>query len=173
MAANNNGRFLNIDDTSGRVVESSGINASTGVGDAGKVITTDAAGRIDSSFLPVGVGPDVLVAEASEALSAGDYVNIFDSGSGVRVRLADNSNSRPAHGFVDAAVTVGSNATVFFEGPNSNVSGRTIGARQYLDVTGAPTETVPTGVGVLFQFLGVATSATEINTDIDDAIERC
>jgi hypothetical protein len=41
----------------------------------------------------------------------------------------------------------------------------------YLGTAGNPTHTVPATPGsVIHQFLGIAISATEINTDIEDAI---
>lgn len=147
--------------------------ASAGVGDAGEIVALDAAGKLDVTVLPVGVGPDVALITVSEAagLSAGDYVNIFES-TGAKVRLADNSNGRPAHGFVKAAHADAATATVFFEGPNDDLSGLTVGARQYLDTAGGATET-PLAVtsGDLHQYLGTAISATAINTDIEDCIQ--
>ena len=119
-------------------------------------------------LMPVGVIADVKVAEASETLAAGDYVNFWNDGGTEKVRLADQSNDRPAHGFVLVAVTATNNATVYFEGANTGLTGRTPGARQYLSTNGDVTET-PQTTG-LHQLLGVAISATEVNTDIQDCI---
>lgn len=141
---------------------------SAGAGNAGDIVALDTAGRLDVSVMPVGIAPDVKVAVTSENLAAGDYVNIYDVAGVPTVRLADKSNDRPAHGFVKAVSTSPANATVYFEGSNSNLSGMTVGARQYLSTVGARTET-PATTG-LHQFLGIAVSATEINTDIDDEI---
>lgn len=148
---------------------------STGVAEAGDIVALDAAGKLDISVLPTGVGPDVATILASENLSAGNYVNIYDNAGTANVRKADNSNSRDAHGYVLSSVTSGNNATVYFEGPNTGVSGRTPGARQFLNTSGAVTETPldPTNIanaGKYHQFLGVAISATAINTDIDDLV---
>ena len=60
------------------------------------------------------------------------------------------------------------NATIYFEGANDDLSGLTPGARQYLSTAGGRTQTVPT-TGLL-QCLGIAISATEINTDISEEI---
>ena len=147
--------------------------SSTGVAEAGDIVALDTTGKLDPSLLPVGVGADVKIAEASENLSPGDYVNFWDDGGTEKVRLADNSNGRDAHGFVIAAVTSGSNATVYFEGSNANLSGLTAGQRVYLGVTGdiitTPLDPV-TDAGKIHQFLGVAVDATTVNTDIDDCI---
>jgi hypothetical protein len=109
---------------------------------------------------------------ASENIGAGKYVNIFDNTGTPNVRLADNSNSREAHGFLLDAVTSGSNATVYFEGTNNDLSGLTSGARQFLGTAGGVTATPPTFAGgaTISQLVGTAISATEIDTDIDDIV---
>jgi len=150
-----------------------GTVSSTGVAEAGDVVALDATGKLDPSLLPTGAGPDTAAIVVSDAagLSAGDYVNIFDD-TGAAVRLADNSNGRPAHGFVLSAFADAATALVYFEGPNTALAGLTVGARQYLDTAGATTETpVAVTSGDIHQFLGVAISATAINTDIEDCIQ--
>lgn len=150
-----------------------GTVSSTGVAEAGDVIALDATGKIDPSLLPTGAGPDVasIVVSDASGLSAGDYINIFDD-TGSAVRLADNSNGRPAHGFVLSAFADAATALVYFEGPNTSLSGLTVGSRQYLDTAGGVTETpVAVTSGDLHQYLGLAISATAINTDIEDCIQ--
>lgn len=156
----------------GKVKQKAATIISAGAGNDGDLVALDSTGKLDPTVLPVGVGPDVAVLVASENLAAGDYVNIYDNGGTPNVRKADNSNGRDAHGFVKAAVTAASNATVYFEGPNDALSGLTPGARQYLDTAGGTTETPPTfsGGATISQFLGIAVNATTINTDIDDCI---
>lgn len=148
--------------------------ASTGVGEAGDIVALDGTGKLDPSVLPVGVGPDVKVLEAFEALSAGDYINIFDDGGTEKARLADNSNNRPAHGWVNDAFGATTSATVFFEGANANFAGLTAGDRIYLG-TGGGTLTVPldpaVDVGDIHQLLGTAIDANSVNTDIDDCVQ--
>jgi hypothetical protein len=148
---------------------------STGASEAGDILALDGAGRIDESVLPIGVGPDVKVVTVSEAagLSAGDYVNIFDS-TGEKVRLADNSNGREAHGFVKAAHADASSATVYFEGPNTDLSALTPGDRIYLGTAGNVISTAldpAVDVGSIHQLLGVAVDATTVNTDIQDCVQ--
>lgn len=162
-------KFIELNN--GKLREKEATESSTGVAEAGDIVALDSTGKIDVSMLPVGVGPDVSVLPATENLSAGDYVNIFDDGGTPSVRLADNSNSRDAHGFVKAAVTSGSNATVYFEGANDSLSGLTVGARHYLDTAGGVTSTAPASPAAqISQYLGLAINATTINTDIDDCI---
>ena len=156
---------------SGKITEVVATIVSAGAANDGDIPALDSTGKLDVSVLPVGVGPDVKVIEADEALAAGDYVNIFDDGGTTKVRKADNSNGRDAHGFVKEAVSAAANATVFFEGPNDDLSGLTAGTRYYLGTAGGVTSTAPDApAAAISQFLGIAISATEINTDIDDCI---
>ena len=146
--------------------EFSPIDTSTGAGDAGKPIAADSTGKLDSSFLPSGVGADTQVVQASEALNAGHFVNIYDGGAGVfRCRKADASTSgKEANGFVLAAVSSGSNATVYQVGSaNNQLSGLTP-SKYYLSTTtaGGVQTTIPTGSGQVVQELGVASSATTL-----------
>lgn len=149
-------------------------SASSGVADAGEVVALDSAGRIDLSMMPVGIAPDVKVAEASEDVSAGAYVNLWNDAGTLKARLADNTNGRDAHGYVKASHLTGEQATIYFEGSNSGLAGLTPGGRCYLGTAGGVIQTPlneQTESGKLHQFLGVAVDATEINTDIADVIE--
>ena len=102
---------------------------------------------------------------ASEALSAGDLVNIWNS-SGPKMRKADASTAgKEAHGFVLAAVTSGQSGTLYpEENVISGLTGLTPGARQFLSPTtpGARTETAPATSGQVAQLVGTAISTTEI-----------
>ena len=148
----------------GLTTEVAGQQTSAGAGDANKIVALDATGKIDTTMMPVGVAADSVVIVSSEALSAGDFVNIHNS-SGAKVRKADASTSaKEAHGFVIAAVSNGGNATVYFEGSNGQVTGQTPGA-VFLSATtpGLATSTAPSGAGQVVQRIGFATSATSIN----------
>lgn len=137
--------------------------SSAGAGDAGKLAMLDGSGRLDVTMMPVGMGADTKSIQASEALAAGDFVNVHNSG-GARVRKADATTAgKEAHGFVLAAVSSGANATVYFEGANTGVSGQTPG-RVFLSTTaGTATSTAPINPGNLLQCIGFAVAATEIN----------
>lgn len=149
---------------SGTLTEVVSSQTSAGAGDAGKIPALDASGRIDSSMMPVGIGADTATITASEALSAGDFVNIWNS-TGAKARKADASTSgKEAHGFVLAAVSNAAAATVYFEGTNTQVTGLTAGNVFLSDSTpGGSTATAPTGSGKVVQRLGVAVSTTAIN----------
>lgn len=140
-----------------------GKDTSTGAGDAGKLVALDGSGRIDGSMMPVGIGADTANIQASEALSAGDFVNIWNSG-GARVRKADATTAgKEAHGFVLAAVASGANASVYFEGSNTGVTGLTPGVVFLATIAGTASGAAPTASGNVVQRLGVATSATSVN----------
>lgn len=148
------------------VLDSTIVNSvatSAGAGDAGKVVKLDGAGKLDSTMMPTGVGADTQTITASEALSAGNLVNIHDS-SGAKVRKADATTAgKEAHGFVLAGVSNGASATVYFEGTITGLSGLTAGV-QYLQTTaGTAGTTAPSGSGNAVQRVGVATSATTLN----------
>lgn len=142
-----------------------------GAPSADKLPSLDAAGRLDISMMPTGLGADTAVIEASGALAAGDFVNVFDDGGTVKVRKADaTAIGTIAHGFVLDAVADAANATVYFEGANTAVTGMT-GGQIFLSTTaGAATGTAPTASGQVVQKLGVAVSATQINFEPATAI---
>lgn len=140
-------------------------NASAGAADAGKLVKLDGAGKIDGSMMPVGVGAETRVIVASEALNAGDLVNIHNSAGSPRVRKADATTAgKEAHGFVLAAVANAGNATVYpEENVISGLAGLTPGVRQFLaTAAGGRTDTAPSTAGQVVQDIGTALSATEI-----------
>lgn len=147
------------------------ILASAGAGDSGKIPALDAAGRLDNSFMPLGIGAATNEAVASEALGAGKFVNFFNDGGVFSARLADNSNGRPAHGFVETAFSAAATATVYpLDGVNANLTGLTIGAEYWLGTAGGVISTAldpadVANVNKVCQSLGEAKSATELVTD--------
>jgi hypothetical protein len=144
-----------------------GLQTSSGVADAAKIVMTSSTGRLDSSLMPAGIGAATQSATASEALAAGDFVNIFDNAGSPNVRKADSSNNRPASGFVLAAVANAATASVTLGGMNNARSGLIPGSLYFLGVAGAPTTAAPSTVGQIIQELGVASSATTIQFDYD------
>lgn len=157
---------------SGRIKEVLGIATSAGAGDAGKIPQLDGTGRLDASLMPVGIGADTAVMVASEALAAGDVVNVWNNAGTRNVRKADGTaEGKEAHGFVSSAFSASASATVFFEGRITGLTGLTIGGRYYLSTTpGAATATPLAATGNVDQFLGNAVSATEINFEPDDGV---
>lgn len=152
-----------LSNNAGTITEVAAIQSSAGAGDAGKIPALDAAGKLDTSMMPTGIGADTSVIEASENLAAGDLVNIHNS-SGAKVRKADATTAgKEAHGFVLAGVTSGQNATVYFEGSNTQVTGLTPGAQFLSTSPGLATATAPSGSGNVVQRVGVATAAASLN----------
>jgi hypothetical protein len=139
------------------------VGTSAGAGDSGKLPSLDGSGKLDNSFMPVGIGADTASIATSETLAAGDFVNIWDS-TGAKVRKADATTAgKEAHGFVLSAFTHPTTATVYFEGTNTAVSGKTPGVQFLQTTAGTSGSTAPSSSGNVVQKLGVATSATTIN----------
>ena len=158
MAAKKFLRFVN-----GIYTEIFGVQASAGAANAGDIVSLDDTGRIDNSMMPVGIGADTKTIAASEALAAGDWVNVWNS-TGAKVRKADATTAgKEAHGFVLAAVSSGANALVYFEGTNTQVTGQTPGPVFLQTTAGTGGATIPSASGNVVQNLGVALSATEVN----------
>ena len=149
------------------VLDQTIINAKTtsaGAGDSGKIPALDASGRLDQSFLPVGIGADTAQIVCSETLLSGDFVNVYNNGGTANVRKADATTSgKEAHGFVLAGVTSGGTATVYFEGTNTGVTGRTPGVQFLSTTAGQSINTAPSGSGNVVQTIGFATNSTSIN----------
>lgn len=160
------------------VTEVAAIITSSGSGDAGKVPALGADGRLDESFMPVGIGADTKQIEATENLAAGDLVNVYNS-SGEKCRKADASTAsaaKIAHGFVLDNVTSGNNATVYFEGQNTALTGLTPGTTYVLS------HTTPGGLvalasgtttsGQALQVVGVACAADTLDSEFEQPIIR-
>jgi len=158
---------------SGKTKQVEAAATSAGAADAGKIPALDSSGRLDASMMPAGLGADTQILVASEALSAGNHVNIWSDGGTAKVRLADNSNGRPADGYVLAAVAPAANATVYpLDGTNSELAGLTPGAEYWLGTAGGVTatpldETDAANANKISQYLGKAKSATELVTTDD------
>ena len=156
-------KYLYLDDVGKKKTEKAAKDVSVGAGDAGSIVALNTAGDIDISMMPPGISADTSVAPASENLSAGDLVNIWNDAGTIKVRKADASNAYEANGFVTASVTLGGNATVFHDGTISGLTGLTPGARYFLSTTAGGVALAPaTLTGELWQEVGKAKSLTEI-----------
>jgi hypothetical protein len=156
----------------GTLTEKQATVVSTGASDAGKIVALDPTGKLDNSLLPVGVGADTKILPASENLVAGDFVNVWNDSGTVKVRKADATTvGKEANGFVLSAASAGTNATVYFEGTNNQLSGLTGGTTYFLSTTaGGVTSTAPSGSGNIVQKVGKALSTTEINVKFSNPI---
>lgn len=156
-------KYLYINTTDGNFTEREATVTSAGAGNAGDIPALDGAGRLDSSLMPVGIGADTQSITTSEALAAGDLVNIHNS-TGAKARKADATTAgKEAHGFVLASAGSGAAATVYFEGTITGLTGLTPGNQFLATTAGTSDETPPNTSGNVIQKVGVATSATTLN----------
>lgn len=150
----------------------SAITSSTGATDANKIIATGTDGRLDSSLMPTGVEIQTESVNATEDLTSGNFVNIFDNGgvAGGRKAIANDVN-KPAHGFVLVSTLTGENATIYTKGVNTSLIAEE-GAKYYLSATtaGLATVTAPTQTAGNFQqVLGVGVPSGVL-FEFDDVI---
>jgi len=139
---------------------------------ANVVVATGPGGTIDPSLLPISGASSAVV---GESLNAGAYVYVKLAGSPAVPTLYNAvwaSGGNQAIGFVLSGYSPTQVATYYDSGSNSALSALTVGDRYYGDPSnaGGVTTTVPTGVGVLSQFLGTASSPTSLESAIADAI---
>lgn len=155
-------KYLNY--IAGVLTQIEALVTSAGAADAGKIVALDGDGKLDSTVMPVGIGADTMTIQASENLAAGDLVNVHDVTGANRVRKADASNARRADGFVLSSVTSGQDATVYFEGAITGLSGLTIGATYFLSgaTAGAATAIAPSTSAYIVQEIGRAVSTSRI-----------
>ena len=135
-----------------------------GSGDANKIAAFDASGKLTAAMMPAGIGPDVFTCTVGAgALSAGQLVAIVNSSGVPNADPADNTNSRPAFGYVNAAFSAAATATVYKYGTITGLTGLTIGGLCFLGTAGAITQTpVAPGSGYISQVIGVASSSTTV-----------
>ncbi|RLE64922.1 MAG: hypothetical protein DRJ47_06505 [Thermoprotei archaeon] len=166
-------KYLSYDRSAGRIKEKEAVTQSSGAGDAYKIVALGSDGKLHSSLLPAGMMENTINLPAYEDLSAGDFVNIFDDSGTAKVRKADASSNKPAHGYVLSSAAAGDNVTVHFDGHNTQLTGLTPGTYYFLSDTtpGGVTDTPPSTSGCIAQRLGVAINSTTIDVEIEDPIE--
>jgi len=146
----------------------------TGPGTQGQGIGLGSLGTIDPTLMPSGVGPSVISVVSSENIAAGSLVNLYLSGGVLKVQNANaTDNTKPYHGFILTGVVSPAAAKVYLPGSViSGLSGLTIGADYYLSLSNGAV-TISTSVlgtysgGNIIQYVGVAISATQIATGIN------
>lgn len=153
------------------ILDDSILNA-TVTSAASKIVKLGADGKLDATVMPTGIGADTAAITASEALAAGDLVNIWNDAGTAKVRKADGSTAgKQADGFVLVGVAMSAVATVYFEGTNTQCTGLTPGG-QFLSAStpGKSVTAAPSASGNIVQKVGVATSATALNFDRGEPI---
>jgi hypothetical protein len=99
---------------------------------------------------------------ATEPLTAGDLVNIWNNNGVFSVRKASATLRQGASGFVLDTVSTGVWVNVYHVGYNPFMTNLTPGA-QWLSVTGQVSSRPPTAVGSLVQRVGSASTSTTLN----------
>ena len=152
---------------------------STGAPDAGRIVATDAGGKIDPTLMPAGIGAVVKSAVASEALASGNIVNLYSNAGTINARKADaTAYGKRAIGYVTAGVASAASASVYTNpGIITGLSGLTPGADYFLDSATPggisltpPDPNLPANAGKIIQFVGTALSATELDFAPDVAV---
>ncbi len=164
--------FVVIDDTTQSMAEKRATQVG-GVGNENQIPALDATGRLAESMLPVGVSAEVKVGNAFEAIAANALVYIRTDGTVANATAA--VGGQYAKGWSKEAVSVGNPVTIYFEGTLTGLSGLTVNATYFLSstVAGGITTTPPTAAGTLWQEVGTAISATELNfTNAGTRIKR-
>ena len=159
----------------GKTSQYTPVVASAGAADAGKIPALGTDGKLDPSTYDASGGPTTQAVVASEAIGAGKFVNLYSNAGTLNARLADNSNARPAHGFVIAGVASAGTASVYpLDAVNSALSGLTPGSEYFLGTAGGVVtpalDATTATTGTIDQKLGLAKSATELLTDDYDYV---
>lgn len=159
----------------GQTIQYTPVVASAGAADGGKFVALGPDGKLDSSVYNAGTGVSTRPIVASEAIGAGKFVNEYLNAGALNIRLADNSNGRPAHGFVIAAVaSAGTGAVYDLDAVNSGLSGLTIGSDYFLGTAGGvitpALDATTAATGAIDQKLGKALSVTELKTQDFDYV---
>lgn len=153
---------------SGRIQQIVATVISAGSENAGDIVALGSDGKLDQSVLPAGVGANTVTAVASENISAGRFVNLFIDAGTFKMRLADNSNGRPAWGYVREAFDADEAGSAYrLNTVNAHMTGLTPGSDYWLGTAGGVIATPlnpDTDTGKLCQYLGKASSATELVT---------
>jgi hypothetical protein len=156
-------RFISL--ISGKLAEIVPNQTSAGAGDSGKLVALNSAGDVDVTMMPPGIGANTFTGIASAAISAGMLVNIYNNAGTMNIRPADSTAvGSMAHGYATAAITSGATGTVNLgAGAINGLSGLTIGSDYYLGAVGAVVTTPPATAGNVVQYVGIATSVTELD----------
>jgi hypothetical protein len=158
-------KYLSLID--GLITEVEAPSASIGVQDAGKIVALDESGRLDQTFMPVGIGADTLTALAFEPLESGNFVYITQEGTIAKA----SANANSAVGFILNGADIGQEVLVYFEGRNTSLSNLTIGSRYYLSETaGLATDVPVSGTGKKHQFLGNAITSSTLSYEAADYV---
>lgn len=153
-------RFLNV--VSGILTQIASIQASAGAGDAGKIPALNAAGTIDSTMMPAGVGSDSTIVLASATIAASSFVNVFNNAGTPNCKPADNTTPAVCVGFAITGFASAASGTITYAGIVTGLTSIVAGTTYYLGTAGAATATAPTTAGQIVQVLGYGLTTTSL-----------
>lgn len=107
-----------------------------------------------------------IIAPAAEPISGGDFVTLTTDGV---VRASAFDLSRPAHGFVKTAASLGQTCSIYRKGRITGLSGLARGTTYYLSSINAGKPT-PTPAGAFSQQVGVGAADDTILVAIEPPI---
>lgn len=153
--------------------EIAGLVTSAGVGSAGRIPALDANGLLDPSVMPSGLTPDQKSGTSNGTITAKDMCYVETAGTITRASAASGT-PHEAIGYALTSVATGQPITIQLEGKISGLTGLTPGAQYFLSNTtpGGVTATPPSATGELWQPIGNALSATEMNFEPDKGVLR-
>jgi hypothetical protein len=166
-------KYLQIDDD-GILTEVQPTAIGGSASYAEQMVQLDASGNLDESMMPTGISAHTVTVTATEGLSAGDIINLYDNSGTASARKADGgTNQYPAHGYVKSTVTSGASATVYFNGSNAgSFDASAVGSSVFLsDTPGGETITPLTTSGYLHQKIGIVESITSYAFRPESAIK--
>ena len=152
-------KFLTLDDSNGLVEKAPA--ATGGSGSENRIPVLNSSGRLDQTMMPEGVASEQKIGNAFETITAKDLV--YFKSDGTVAKASNASGGHYAQGWANNGGTAGQPITVNFESTISGLSGLTPDAVCYLGAAGAITQTIITGANTLYQEVGLAISATELN----------
>ena len=134
-----------------------------GSGSAGQIPALNSSGVFDSTMMPPGVGADQVYLLASEAISAGAMVNVWNNSGTANARNADQTATGKAPtGFVTSSLASAASGNVIMSGIVTGLTGLTPGSIYYLGTAGTITLTPTTATGNVLWIVGQALSATTL-----------
>jgi hypothetical protein len=150
----------------GQVTEQRGIQITTGVSNAGALVSLNSAGLIDSTMLTAVSALPTQSAAATSAITAGMLTNLYSNAGVLSVRPADSTVAgSEANSYATANIASGATGTVNVG--EGSLSGLTLGSKYYLGTAGALTVTAPSAAGNVVQPVGIALSATSLDFQIN------
>lgn len=152
-------KFLTLDNTNGLVEKAPATAGGAGAED--RIPVLDGTGRLPATMMPTGIASEQKVGNAFETITANDLV--YFKADGTVAKASNASGGHYAQGWAANSGTAGQPITVNFESTISGLVGLTPDAVCYLGAAGAITQTIITGANTLYQEIGLAISATELN----------